>query len=447
MASANPRTAAIRRVATGTGATLVLTAAAVGVAAPAQAADVHYTVQRGDTVGAIAARTGASVASIAAANALANPSYIRVGQVLTIPSRATVPAAAPVAAAVPVATRYTVAAGDTVSRIAATHGTTVAALAAANGLANPSLIHIGQVLTVPGAAAAPAPAAAAPAAVPNATYTVASGDTLGRIATKFGTTVAALASANGLTNPSFIRIGQVLSVPGAAAAPVAASPAAVPTTITTRTSYTVTSGDTLIGIAAKYGTTAAAIQSANGLKSTLIRIGQVLSVPVTATATPLVGASFAGRTYPASVVAAANANRATLLAIGVPTKDQIRALVVTTAKSMGVDPALALAVSYQESGFDQSQVSPANAIGAMQVIPSSGQWAGDLVGRQLNLLDARDNVTAGVVILKALLRTAPDLPTAIAGYYQGATSVQQNGMFSDTKQYVANVRALMTRFA
>ncbi len=390
MASANPRTAAIRRVATGTGATLVLTAAAVGVAAPAHA-EAHYTVQRGDTVSHIAARTGASVASIAAANALANPSYIRVGQVLTIPGRT---AAAPAHAQV-----------------------------------------------------------ATPAPPTTSTYTVVSGDTLTGIAARLHTTVAVLVSANALKNASFLRIGQVLTVPGAAPAAVVAtsspaSPASVPTTITTTTSYTVSRGDTLIGIAAKYGTTVAALQQANGLKNaSFIRIGQVLSVPVTATATPLVGNSFAGRTYPAAVVAAANANRATLLAIGVPTKDQMRGLVVTTAKATGVDPALALAVAYQESGFDQSQVSPANAIGTMQVIPSSGQWASDLVGRQLNLLDPRDNVTAGVVLLKSLLRTSPDVPTAIAGYYQGATSVQQNGMYADTRQYVANVRALMTRFA
>jgi LysM repeat protein len=378
MAAATPRTAAIRRVATGTGATLALTAAAVGVATPAHA-DTRYTVQRGDTVSHIAARTGVPVARIAAANALANPSDIRAGQVLTIPSRQ-----------------------------------------------------------------APAPAASAPTATARATtgYTVVSGDTLSRIASRFGTTVAAIASANGLANPSFIRIDQVLTVPLTGAP--APAPAAVPAATT---NHTVARGDTLSSIATTYGTTVAAIQSANGLRGTLIRIGQSLAVPVTATATPLVGNSFAGRTYPAAVVAAANANRATLLAIGVPTKDQMRALVASTATAMGVDPSLALAVAFQESGFDHSQVSPANAIGAMQVIPSSGQWASDLVGRPLNLLDPRDNVTAGVVILQSLLRTSPDVSTAIAGYYQGATSVQQHGMFTDTRFYVANVRALMSRFA
>ena len=389
MAPANPRTAAIRRVATGTGATLVLTAAAVGAATPAHA-EAHYTVQRGDTVSHIAARTGVSVASIAAANALANPSYIRIGQVLTIPGRTSATPTPVAPPAQPTTSRYTVVPGDTLTAIAARLHTTVAALVSANGLKNPSLIRIGQVLTVPGAA---------PAAV-------------------------------------------------TAPAPAASVPTSVPTSISTRTSYTVVRGDTLSGIATRYGTTVAAIQSANGLKNaSFIRVGQVLSVPVTATATPLVGNSFAGRTYPAAVVAAANANRATLLAIGVPTRDQMRGLVVTTAKAMGVDPALALAVAYQESGFDQSQVSPANAIGTMQVIPSSGQWASDLVGRQLNLLDPRDNVTAGVAILKSLQRTSPDLSTAIAGYYQGATSVLQNGMYADTRQYVANVRALMARFA
>jgi len=125
----------------------------------------------------------------------------------------------------------------------------------------------------------------------------------------------------------------------------------------------------------------------------------------------------------------------------------MRALVRQTAIDMGVDPALALAVAYQESGFNHASVSPANAIGTMQVIPTSGDWASDLVGRRLNLLDPRDNVVAGVAILRQLVRTAPDLPTAIAGYYQGLSSVTRNGMYEDTKRYVANVQSLMSRFA
>ena len=77
-----------------------------------------------------------------------------------------------------------------------------------------------------------------------------------------------------------------------------------------------------------------------------------------------------------------------------------------TATRHGVDPKLMVALSYQESGWNHRAVSPANAIGAMQVIPSSGEWASSLIGRELNLLDPQDNVTAGVVIMRALQRSA-----------------------------------------
>jgi len=147
-----------------------------------------------------------------------------------------------------------------------------------------------------------------------------------------------------------------------------------------------------------------------------------------------------------AVVASANLNKATLLSLGVPTKAQMRTKVAATARAMGVDPALAQAIAFQESGFNHTAVSPANAIGTMQVIPSSGDWASLLVGRHLNLLDPDDNVTAGVAMLRQLVRTSVDLPTAIAGYYQGSASVRRNGMFADTRVYVANIQTHMARF-
>jgi soluble lytic murein transglycosylase-like protein len=113
---------------------------------------------------------------------------------------------------------------------------------------------------------------------------------------------------------------------------------------------------------------------------------------------------------------------------------------------MGVEPSLALAFAHQESGFDQRAVSPANAIGTMQVIPSSGQWASDLVGRKLNLLDPYDNATAGVAIIKRLIATSKDQDTAIAGYYQGQYSVSKYGMYDDTKAYVAAIKAHQKNF-
>ena len=156
--------------------------------------------------------------------------------------------------------------------------------------------------------------------------------------------------------------------------------------------------------------------------------------------------TFLGRTYAPSVVASANANKATLLAMGVPSRADMQTRVAATARAMGVDARLAQAIATQESGFDHTAVSPANAIGTMQVIPTSGEWASQLVGRDLNLLDPDDNVVAGVAILRHLVKTPPDLPPAIAGYYQGAASVKRNGMFSDTRRYVANVQTLMARY-
>ena len=112
---------------------------------------------------------------------------------------------------------------------------------------------------------------------------------------------------------------------------------------------------------------------------------------------------------------------------------------------MGVDPALALAFAYQESGFNQRAVSPANAIGTMQVIPSSGEWASDLVGRKLNLLDPYDNATAGVAIIRQLIATSKDLDNAIAGYYQGQYSVSKYGMYDDTKALRGSHQGAPTR--
>ncbi len=124
----------------------------------------------------------------------------------------------------------------------------------------------------------------------------------------------------------------------------------------------------------------------------------------------------------------------------------MQAIVAATARANGVDPALAQAISFQESGFNMRAVSPANAVGAMQVIPSSGVWASELAGRRLDLLDPHDNALAGVLILKANLRAAGDQGTAIAAYYQGLRSVRTNGMYADTRRYVANVQTLAARY-
>jgi putative chitinase len=169
--------------------------------------------------------------------------------------------ASPVAAADEVIVRP----GDTLWDIAIAHDTTVASLVALNQIGNPNLIQVGQRLLVRGDA--PAPAAAAPVAHPG-TYVVAAGDTLWDVAIAHGTTIAALVQANRIADPSFIRIGQSLLIPGtASSAPAVAPPApkpAPPAPVAT-TVHVVVAGDTLSAIASRYGVTITAIASANQL--------------------------------------------------------------------------------------------------------------------------------------------------------------------------------------
>jgi LysM repeat protein len=405
-------------------------AAAIGTTAVAAVPAQAYTVRPGETVSHISARTGTTVSAIIAANGLNQRAFVRAGQVLSIPGKA--PAAAPA----PTAAGYTVRSGDTVGHIAARSGTSVASIIAANGLDSRGLIRAGQVLSIPTGGAA----SAAPAAPTSATYTVKAGDTVSHIAARTGYKLRDVLALNGLSSASVIRPGQQLKLPGVAAP----TPEAAPVPASTA-GYSVKAGDTLSHIAARTGASVAALREANPALDSrgTIRVGQVLQVPKGSTPVPN---SFAGRTYPDATARAAAANRDALAARPVPSREAMQRIVADTARTWGVDPALAQAVAFQESGFNMRAVSPANAVGVMQVIPSSGRWASQLAGRELDLLDPHDNATAGVVILRSLFRSEADQATAIAGYYQGLSSVRRNGMFADTRRYVANVQTLTGRY-
>ena len=186
-----------------------------------------YTVQRGDTLSRIARRFNTSVAAIQTANGIDDPRRLRPGQELVIPgdSAGTATTAPPSPAGGGAATgdgqTYTVRSGDTLSRIASRHGTTVAALREANGISGDT-IYVGQELTLPGGSGAGAssrsPSSSSSsssrtsAAGDDGGYVVRQGDTLSGIASRLGTTVDALMRANGLTDPDRLRVGQTLTV-------------------------------------------------------------------------------------------------------------------------------------------------------------------------------------------------------------------------------------------
>jgi N-acetylmuramoyl-L-alanine amidase len=197
---------------------LVAAAAARATGGGASAVS-SYTVQAGDTVAAIAGRHGLSTASVLALNGLGWKSLIFPGQVLKL-----APGASAVAA--PTAQeggRYTIAAGDTISRIAARFGVPVESLLSINGLGWASIIYPGQTIAIPPAPApkpgpaielvsATTPTASAPAPAAS-TYVIQSGDTISSIAARFGVSTQAVLDANGLTSSSIIYPGRSLVIP------------------------------------------------------------------------------------------------------------------------------------------------------------------------------------------------------------------------------------------
>lgn len=175
--------------------------------------------------------------------------------------------AGPVAAQEPPAQQeYVVQAGDTLFSIAQYFGTTVEAIAAANGIDDPSLITVGQKLVIPGEQAQPTPQPRV--------YVVKPGDTLSAIAQRFGTSVKAIVSANDIADPSWIDVGQKLVIP----ASVPEKPIA-PTPPPYSRLHLVRPGETLPFLAYKYGTTVWALRQANELQWPGVSPGQELVIP------------------------------------------------------------------------------------------------------------------------------------------------------------------------
>ena len=215
---------------------------------------VSYVVQAGDSLGALAARWGTDVASIVELNGIANQSLIAAGTRLRVPRAGT--AAAPAS--------HTVQPGETLSAIANRYGVTPEAIAQANGIANPNLLHAGQELQLPRGGAT----RVAPLPQP-VSYAVQPGDNLHLIADRYGSTPDAIAQANGLANPNLLRAGQQLMVPVGGAARAAPQPL----------TYTVQRGDALYLIAARFGTTVEALVRLNGLaRPDLLTAGMELRV-------------------------------------------------------------------------------------------------------------------------------------------------------------------------
>lgn len=322
----NPRTAAVRIAAP---AAVVGTLAAALTAAPAGAAEVR----------------SAAAASHA-------PS------VRTVPTAAS----APRTVVRPVVARpsdYTIRPGDTVSSVAARHGVATADLLAWNGLGWRSVIFPGQKLRL-SPASAPS-TTAPPAAAPAATHTVVPGDTVFAIAKRYGTTVSAIMSINGIAGSAIITPGQTLRVAAGstpAPAPVSAVAPAAPPAAAAPASHTVAAGDTLFAIARKYATSVSHLLQVNGLgEGSIIYPGQALRLTAPA---------------PAPAAAATAPQRSAALDA---TQTAHAAHIVRVGRELGVPDrgiAIALATAMVESSMRNLDHGDRDSLGLFQQRPSQG---------------------------------------------------------------------------
>ena len=181
--------------------------------------------------------------------------------------------------------------GESVFIIAQLYGTTIEAIAEANGLSGNYLIHVGQNLIVPVPVPAPAtstytpepvvvvtatPAVPVPPLGAGGTYTVRPGDNLSRIARLFNTNVETLAQLNGIVNVNRIQVGQVIQLPSAPET----QPTPTPAPERPPQTYQIRPGDTLYRISIQFGVTIAQIAQANNIiNPNRIFYGQVITIP------------------------------------------------------------------------------------------------------------------------------------------------------------------------
>ncbi|MFT3782335.1 MAG: LysM peptidoglycan-binding domain-containing protein [Nibricoccus sp.] len=193
-----------------------------------------YKIQSNDSLWKVAKKFGIGVDDLAKANSLKPDSPLKVGHKLIIPSKA--------AKNGPAGTRtYTVKSGDSLGSIARRNSTTAAELRALNPELKNDVVRVGQSLVLPAsgksnaAAAASAPAApviSAASVTPPAgsiEHVVKPGEGLQQISRKYGVPQREIATANNITNPASIRVGQKLVIPGVKTPePAAPAPAAEP---------------------------------------------------------------------------------------------------------------------------------------------------------------------------------------------------------------------------
>jgi LysM repeat protein len=443
--------------------------AAMLVSPAAASAAFPHVIAPGESLTSVAAADGLSVAELAAANGISPDSQLISGSTLMIPPQSGSLGVTPLASSTtsigstssaPVSSSFTssgsggylVQPGDTLSAIAARAGLSVSELAARNGLDPNGVLFAGSTLSFSGSGSS------AGSSVPVSTssssgssvgsgsggYLVQPGDTLSAIAARAGMSIAQLATANGLDPNGILYAGSTLSLSGSSSSGSTEFVSSDTSSSGSSVSggYLVQPGDTLSAIAARAGMSVSQVASINGLDPTGILLsGSTLRLP--GAGAPVLSTGAEGQ--PVGTPAQGNPSSPPY-----PTPERVSGGEISSiAAENGVPSSLAEAIGWQESGWNNDLVSSADARGVMQILPGTWDWIQRSLtaGRPLAPASAADNVRGGVLLLRSLLNSTGGSPSmAAAGYYQGLSSVQQHGMYSDTQQYVNSVMALQNHF-
>ena len=124
-------------------------------------------------------------------------------------------------------------------------------------------------------------------------------------------------------------------------------------------------------------------------------------------------------------------------------RDAIRSEIERWSRHYSVDPALARALAWMESGFQQDVVSSVGALGVMQLLPETWEFVDTVLLGVRTPRTYEGNVRAGVRYLRWQLdEFGGNVRLALAGWYQGARAVRERGLYKETKEFVRIVRAL-----
>ena len=231
-------------------------------------------------------------------------------------------------------------------------------------------------------------------------HTIKRGETLGTIARQYGVTLAALTASNGIRNPNLIIEGRTVTVPAPRPTPVprATAPVARPAP----------------------APAARPAPKPGALRDSVVRMP------------------------PAQLASARTAPKITVPA----DRAGLRSAFLQFSRLAGVPSDLAMALAWQESGWQRNKVSSTQAVGVMQLMPDTVDFVStQLLGvKPLNPRDPIANIRMGTRFVRYLLDSnGGNVDLALASYYQGLRSVRENGPLDETRRFVANVKALRGR--